>query len=248
MKLSIITINRNNKDGLQKTIESAILQSFQDYEYIIIDGASTDGSVDVIKQHADNITYWVSEPDKGIYNAMNKGIFQANGEYCLFLNSGDYLINNTILEKAFRLNIQTDIFCTKAFDKSVEELTFFDLYQESLKHQSMFIKTSLFDKIGLYNENYKIISDWIFYVLALIKYNCSLSFYDFDLFVAQEGGVSWTDETGIFSERELFMKREFSLLLNDYKQLEQYKRSRFIRVYDKILNLLMNKKNHINEK
>jgi len=84
MKLSIITVNLNNAAGLQKTIESVITQTFTDYEYIIIDGGSTDGSVDVIKQHADKITYWVSEPDKGIYNAMNKGILQAKGEYCLF--------------------------------------------------------------------------------------------------------------------------------------------------------------------
>ncbi|MDR2910496.1 MAG: glycosyltransferase [Bacteroidales bacterium] len=94
MKLSIITINLNNVAGLQKTIESVVKQTFTDYEYIVIDGGSTDGSADIIKQHANKITYWVSEPDKGIYNAMNKGIRVAKGEYCLFLNSGDWLINS----------------------------------------------------------------------------------------------------------------------------------------------------------
>jgi glycosyltransferase involved in cell wall biosynthesis len=89
MKLSVITINYNNAIGLRKTIESVVNQTFRDYEYIIIDGGSTDGSVDVIKEYADKIDYWVSEPDKGIYNAMNKGVAAAHGEYTNFLNSGD---------------------------------------------------------------------------------------------------------------------------------------------------------------
>lgn len=79
MKLSIITINRNNAAGLRRTIESVVSQTYTDFEYIIIDGASTDGSVEVIKEYSDKITYWVSEPDTGIYNAMNKGILKAQG-------------------------------------------------------------------------------------------------------------------------------------------------------------------------
>ena len=84
MKYSIITINYNNCDGLRKTIESVISQSYKDYEFIIIDGGSTDGSRDVIEQHSRSIDYWVSEPDKGVYNAMNKGIRQAKGDYLNF--------------------------------------------------------------------------------------------------------------------------------------------------------------------
>lgn len=88
MKYSIITINYNNADGLRRTIESVVNQTYKDIEYIIIDGGSTDGSVDVIKEYGSQIDYWVSEPDKGIYNAMNKGILQAHGEYLNFMNSG----------------------------------------------------------------------------------------------------------------------------------------------------------------
>ena len=98
MKYSIITINYNNKDGLKKTIESVINQSCKDFEYIIIDGGSTDGSVDVIRQYADRINYWISEPDKGVYNAMNKGVAQAHGEYLNFMNSGDCFSDNSVLE------------------------------------------------------------------------------------------------------------------------------------------------------
>ena len=83
MKLSVITINYNNRDGLKKTIESVVNQTYKDFEYIIIDGGSTDGSVEVLKEYSDKIDYWVSEPDKGIYNAMNKGIDIAKGEYVM---------------------------------------------------------------------------------------------------------------------------------------------------------------------
>ena len=111
MKLSIITINRNNAQGLRKTIESVISQTFTDFEYLIIDGASTDGSTDVIKQYEDKITYWISEPDKGIYNAMNKGILKAVGAYCLFLNSGDALSKDSILSDVFNKEYNSDILC-----------------------------------------------------------------------------------------------------------------------------------------
>ena len=98
MKLSIITVNLNNRDGLQKTIDSVICQTFRDFEWIVIDGGSTDGSKELIEQYADHFAYWVSEPDKGIYNAMNKGIKVAKGEYLQFLNSGDSLWNETTLQ------------------------------------------------------------------------------------------------------------------------------------------------------
>ena len=80
MKLSIITVNYNNREGLQRTIDSVVSQTFRDFEWIVIDGGSTDGSKELIKQYADHFSYWVSEPDKGIYNAMNKGILKATGE------------------------------------------------------------------------------------------------------------------------------------------------------------------------
>ena len=105
MKLSIITINYNHKEGLLKTIKSVVNQTYHDIEYIVIDGGSTDGSVDVVKQYEDSISYWVSEPDCGIYNAMNKGVAKATGEYCLFLNSGDSLHGtDSILEFVSKLS------------------------------------------------------------------------------------------------------------------------------------------------
>ncbi|HNW57942.1 MAG TPA: glycosyltransferase, partial [Bacteroidales bacterium] len=108
-KLSIITVNRNNAEGLRKTIASVIAQTYGNYEFVIIDGASTDESLEVIRKNAGRISYWISEPDNGTYHAMNKGIKVSAGEYCLFLNSGDYLVDKNVLEKIFNQKIDADI-------------------------------------------------------------------------------------------------------------------------------------------
>lgn len=96
-KISVVTVCYNAVDSIEKTILSVINQTYQNIEYIIIDGGSTDGTVDVIKKYISHIAYWVSEPDKGIYDAMNKGIANATGDYINFMNAGDYFINNHIV-------------------------------------------------------------------------------------------------------------------------------------------------------
>ena len=101
MKLSIITINYNNREGLKRTIESVVNQTFTDFEWILIDGGSTDGSKELIEQYSNRFSYWVSEPDNGIYNAMNKGLRAAKGDYLQFLNSGDRLYNAQSLASCF---------------------------------------------------------------------------------------------------------------------------------------------------
>jgi len=103
MKFSIITVNYNNKTGLFNTIKSVINQTFSDFEFIIIDGGSDDGSIEVIKEYSDRITYWVSERDNGIYNGMNKGIVQAKGDYVNFMNSGDTFYSNNTLENVYSM-------------------------------------------------------------------------------------------------------------------------------------------------
>ena len=100
-KLTIITINYNNLEGLKRTVESVLNQTWQEFEYIVIDGGSNDGSAEYIESQSEHIDYWVSEPDKGIYNAMNKGIAKARGEYLLFLNSGDHLYSAKVLEENY---------------------------------------------------------------------------------------------------------------------------------------------------
>ena len=119
MKLSIITVNLNNAGGLQKTIESVVTQTWLDFELIIVDGDSTDGSVEVIQQFNDSAIpqfHWVSEPDSGVYQAMNKGIRMAQGEYLLFLNSGDFLVDSNVLSQVFKFGFSADILFGKCRD------------------------------------------------------------------------------------------------------------------------------------
>ena len=179
MKLSIITINLNNASGLDKTIQSVINQTFKDFEYIVIDGNSTDGSVEVIKKHSSGINYWVSEPDTGIYNAMNKGIRKAQGDYCLFLNSGDWLISSTTLQDVFNeINniIPADVFYSNRINSDgtiytiPNNLSVNFLVQKPLSHQNSLIKRTLFYEHGFYNEDLYLASDWEFFLYELWKY------------------------------------------------------------------------------
>lgn len=181
-RLSIITINRNDAEGLERTIKCIWeKQTFKDFEHIIIDGASTDNSVAVIKNYNSRLAYWISEPDKGIYSAMNKGIIKAQGEYLLFLNSGDWL-EDDILARVFGESFTEDIIYADFYyyhnaDKIEPEfypdkLTAPFMLTHSLGHPSSFIKRELF-KNSLYEEKYRIISDWVFFVRQILLNNCT---------------------------------------------------------------------------
>ena len=111
MKYSIITINYNHIEGLKRTIDSVISQTSSNYEYIIIDGGSTDGSVNIIKEYKEHLVYWISEKDNGVYHAMNKGVAQAQGDYCIFMNSGDCFYSPDVLSSLYEY--QEDIICGK---------------------------------------------------------------------------------------------------------------------------------------
>lgn len=213
MKLSVITINYNNRDGLRKTIEGVVNQTYKDFEYIVIDGGSTDGSVDVIKEYAGRIDYWVSEPDKGIYNAMNKGIDVAKGEYCLFLNSGDYLFNSNVLNDCILHldgtgviygHIKTDA-GNIWMAPGVISLAYFYGYN-SLPHPASFIKSSLLKKYH-YDEALKIVSDWKFFIQVLIF--GGLSYKQIDVI------VSVFDTNGISSSNVLLLKEESKFVLEN---------------------------------
>ncbi len=233
-QLSIITINYNNAIGLQKTIKSVINQSFKDIEYIIIDGGSTDGSVDVIKKHEKYIDYWISEPDNGIYNAMNKGILVANGEYLLMLNSGDYLISKNILNQAFFKKWESDIiygdvlwhYNGKIFESDFnEKLTFQFFRNNAICHQSTFIRKSLHNLIGLYDENCEIVSDWKFILLAICKYNISYKRISLVISVCGCDGISWNRENWdkVFYERNDIFRKVFPAYIPDHIEMESSK-------------------------
>ncbi len=188
MKLSIITINKNNADGLRKTIESVVTQTFNAFEFIIIDGGSTDGSKAIIEYYSYKLSYWVSEPDKGIYYAMNKGIQRSNGDYCLFLNSGDFLVDKNVLNNVFANGYTEDILygnCNVSKDGRIvftaipsEDITLETFYNKSIPHQSVFIKKELFEQYGYYSEKNKILSDYEFWICAIIQGNCTTKHID----------------------------------------------------------------------
>ncbi len=201
-KLSIITINYNNASGLRKTIESVISQTSHDYEYLVIDGGSTDGSMDVIKEFSNNITYWVSVPDNGIYNAMNKGIKAAKGEYCQFLNSGDILASLGVTEKMLICMPNDGIVLGNMLKKlpngkihrdkgpGFQKPTFLTFYRGTINHSAAYIKRSLFYKYGMYDENLHIVSDWKWYLFVVGLNNESVSYINTDLTLFEMSGIS----------------------------------------------------------
>ncbi|MDR1881224.1 MAG: glycosyltransferase [Prevotella sp.] len=184
MKLSIITINYNNAGGLERTFDSVVSQGYSGFEHIVIDGGSTDASIEVIKKYGQHVTYWVSEPDNGIYNAMNKGIGQTAGEYLLFLNSGDTLCRDANLkqltghltgEDIIYFNLEVcDTANNNRFIKTYPDILDFKYFAEdSLPHMGSFIKRDLLVKYGGYSEKMKIVSDWAFFVDAVCLRHCT---------------------------------------------------------------------------
>ncbi len=219
-KLSIITVNLNDAEGLQKTLDSVwSRQTYSDMEQIVIDGASSDGSVEVIKKYSDKLAYWTSEPDSGIYNAMNKGIAKAKGDYLLFLNSGDWL-EDDILAKIFPCRTHEDIIYAdynnitdggkKERVKMPDEITLPWLLLHSLGHPSTFIKREIISGKG-YREEYRIISDWAFWIEELIKNGRSSRHIDMAATNYNLQGISAQKESQkkITAEKERFLSETF---------------------------------------
>lgn len=234
-KLSIITINYNNKAGLEKTVQSVVNQTWQDFEFIVIDGNSSDGSKDVLSAYSSFFSYAVSEPDSGIYNAMNKGIKISTGDYLMFLNSGDALIDNTILEKLnAELNGQYDIYYgdilhidgikqeVRTFPK---KLNFAFFYEQNISHQASFIKAKLFKDIFLYNENLKIVSDWEFFTYAICKREATYKHLDSVIVTYDGTGISSNsiNSPEITKERDASLHRYFPEFVKDYEYLKEIK-------------------------
>lgn len=225
-KLSIITINRNNKQGLLQTITSVRKQTFIDFEYIVIDGASTDGSVEVIDEYTSLFSYSVSEPDTGVYHAMNKGILKATGVYCLFLNSGDYLYDSTTLQQIFSHNPTQDIIYGDSINGDIycrypERLTPLYLFRKPILHQASFIKRELFEKYGLYNESYKIVSDWEFFLKTLYKAQVSYLYIpNIPIVYFDMGGINNTQQQLLQDEKEQMLRSIFAEHYDEYKNYD----------------------------
>ena len=232
-KVSIITISYNNAKGLLRTIESVVSQTYPDYEYIIIDGGSSDNSKQIIESFSDRITYWVSEPDKGVYHAMNKGIAVAKGEYLHFLNSGDSYAASDVLERTFikeyseplLRGIQICDYGTRQVrwaNLGNREVTLYDMFVNTLLHQATFIRRDMFDKYGKYDETLKIVSDWKFFFQAILGGERT-AFLNFDIVLFEMEGISTNK---IHGKRHLVERSQVIKELMPYNIIEDYKRLR----------------------
>lgn len=219
MRLSIITINYNNIDGLIRTRDSIISQTFKDYEWIVIDGGSTDGAKDFLQYHNEEISYWCCEKDNGVYNAQNKGIAKAKGEYMIFMNSGDTFHDKDVLNTVFEEQQHADVLygdwiqCFedghKIKQNAPKEVSLHFFYYDNICHQAMLIKSYILKK-SPYNENYKIYADWAKWI-KLVLAKCSFQYIPIVICNFMMNGISQINLPLCISERELLRANEFPL-------------------------------------
>jgi len=234
MIFSIITVNKNNATGLEKTIKSVICQTFDKYEYIIIDGNSTDKSTEVLKIYSSHINYWISEPDSGIYNAMNKGIRKAQGKYCIFLNSGDCLIDNTTLTELFYevsnsedagIYYTDSIATNHPYFQPPKRIDINYFIAHNLNHQNTLIKRSLFLEHGFYNEKLRISSDYEFWLRELWNFKTTFIYIKTKISIYDSFGISST--ANYDKELDASILAVFGPLGESLVKLRQYSHSTY---------------------
>ena len=233
--ITIVTINYNNAAGLRTTLESALSQSWKEFEHIVIDGGSDDGSVDLLRSEKYNISSWMSEPDSGIYDAQNKGAKLSTKPFILFLNSGDHFVDSSSLDHA---RLQLDDSDLQSFDIIVKDfpginngkafvkqapdfLSFSFFFKDTLPHPSTFIKRRLFEDHGYYDTTLKIVADWKAFILWACRHNCSYRHHPTPLSVFYCGGVSSHSNSRLclLSERDSVLTTEFPAFVDDARDL-----------------------------
>jgi glycosyltransferase involved in cell wall biosynthesis len=258
MKLSIVTINYNNAEGLRRTLASVAAQTYRGIEHIVVDGASADGSVNVIREYdalnssSENplVVSWSSEPDNGIYNAMNKGIKRASGDYIQILNSGDILASDDVVEKmlaALEVNGNPDFLYGNMVKKDYSsgtvivksekvERSLRQYYSSTMNHDCCYISRRLYEKYGLYDESLKIVSDWKWFLQAIGMGDVRPVYVDIDVTIFDASGISETNMELREEERRLVLEETLpSAVLNDYDShafdMEQMDRLRRHKMY-----------------
>lgn len=240
MKLSVVTINYNNASGLQKTIDSVAIQTYKEFEHIIVDGNSNDEGVRIIQEYdyaqrssgqPHPVIRWTSEVDKGIYNAMNKGVRMAQGEYVLMLNSGDTLVDEQVLERIIPELDGTDIVQgntieehegkqvqNKGYGKS--EITMSDIKHGKFLHQASFCRRDMFERYGYFDDSYAIVADKKFFINCLGFHDASFKYVDIDVANFDVNGISSATEGPWHEKHEAEYKRLMDEMLP--KRLKTY--------------------------
>ena len=211
--ISIVTPVLNDVRNLEQTIQSVIDQEYNNIEYIIIDGGSTDGTIDIIKKYEDQITFWVSEPDKGIYDAQNKGVFKAKGKYFAVLNSGDYYAEKDVVSKVAACIIDDPevdyIYSNALIIKKMEGRRVVEFYSDisniwkftPILHPTLFSKTSLFHDFGGFDVSYKVAADYDYMCKLYVNNARGKKIDKFTVFFRQGGVSSLNNE----SPMEIFL-------------------------------------------
>lgn len=234
LSLSVITVNFNNKLGLERTIESVIYHKDSIREYIVIDGGSDDGSIAILEAYKAQIDISISEVDNGIYNAMNKGIGIASSDYLLFVNSGDLLnpidfisdIKPHFLKEwdiiYGDLNVKKSSRQSEAISIIYPDVLSFNFFlNKSLGHPSTFIKRQLFHDHGFYNESFKIVSDWAFFIILICINQVSYVHIPTTISTFFTDGISANPDFKplLRTEREKVLEENFKLFIDDYESL-----------------------------
>ena len=222
MKISVITVCRNAEKTIENTILSVINQTYDNIEYIIIDGVSTDNTLNIIDKYKNKISYFCSEADSGIYEAMNKGVKVSTGDYLFFLNADDTFLHENIIKLVAHKLTQTKaelvygdlMFLNKetgkGYIKKQNKLNKIYLLKNTPCQPSLFFKRSVFDKCGLFNENYKIVSDYEWILKAFLEDNVSSKYISIPITIFNTGGISTNNKYyQILSQEQTEMLNKF---------------------------------------
>jgi glycosyltransferase involved in cell wall biosynthesis len=236
---SIITICRNESNKIRETCESIVSQKYYNYEWIVIDGASTDGTISILQEYSRHISILVSESDGGIYEAMNKGLSIAKGKYVVFMNGGDSFASPRVLDKVASSPdvdlIYGDIFLNSVSGEVVkfpDQLYDGYLLRKTIPHQATFYNMQLFDRIGNFNTSYRIAADYELYVRMLEIAKVSYYHISEPLAICDQDGISSNTKLRKIRRREnhRVRKKYFKKYLWTLKCLRQEIRDRLFRI------------------
>ena len=219
MKISVITVCYNSENTIEKTIKSVISQKYTDYEYIVIDGGSTDNTINLINKYREHINFYTSEKDDGIYDAVNKGIHKSTGEIISILHSNDiFFSNDTTLKVVNYFNINSSLECLigntiinkKGSDKILRKYGAKSFKKWMLRigfsppHLSTFIKKNVYDNYGLYKKEYKIAGDFEFFLRIFLKNKIIYKIVNENYIIMESGGKSsYSIKSNFISSQEI---------------------------------------------
>jgi len=253
MKISIITVCKNAENVIEKTILSVVSQNCfnENIEYIVVDGASNDETIEIIKQYADKYPIkWVSEPDSGIYNAMNKAVKMASGEIIYFLNAGDKLFDEKVISLVLKKCEESDcdflytdiLSCdfnnlSKGTIKKFNHVDKYFLFRDCICHQASFFKKNVIEKFGGFDENFKLAADYE----MLLKIMADKSLKKEYLSIVS----AYYDCTGVSSSnRELLQKERTEIIKNGFSSFDRFKFQskiyRFFRKFSAAMEFFIN--------